>query len=114
MTDKNGVRLRAADMLRHIPGPEGERFHVGLQRGELTVELYVPEGVDRQRPHSRDECYVVTRGSGRFRIGEEIVPFAAGDFLFVPAGVEHRFLEFGESLEAWVIFFGPEGGAEAD
>ncbi len=43
-------------------------------------------------------------------MGDDVTSFEAGDFLFVPAGMEHRFFDFGESLEAWVIFFGPEGG----
>jgi mannose-6-phosphate isomerase-like protein (cupin superfamily) len=106
----DAVRLTRAEMARHIPGPDGARFHVGLCRGQLQVELYIPENEDLQKPHDRDECYVVVAGEGRFQMGDEIVPFGVGDFLFVPAGVEHRFLDFGETLETWVIFYGPEGG----
>ncbi|WP_217492042.1 cupin domain-containing protein [Leisingera sp. JC1] len=108
----DAVRLRPAEMRNSIPGAGGERFHIGLLRGELQVELYVPQNEDLQQPHSRDECYVVIRGSGRFQMGEDTVPFEAGDFLFVPAGMEHRFLDFGSSLETWVIFYGPEGGEQ--
>lgn len=50
------------------------------------------------------------RGEGEVRDGGEVVPFEAGDFLFVPAGVAHRFVDFGESMTTWVIFYGPEGG----
>ena len=103
-------RLTPDDMKSQIPSPDGERFHIGLERVELQVELYVPQNEDLQQPHSRDECYVVIHGSGQFQMGDDIVPFAAGDFLFVPAGMTHRFLDFGESLETWVIFYGPEGG----
>jgi len=110
----DAVRLRPADMRAALPGPEGERFHIGLLRGQLQIELYVPQGEDLQTPHSRDECYVVTRGSGRFQMGDRILPFEAGDFLFVPAGMVHRFLDFGDSLETWVIFYGPEGGEQID
>ncbi len=106
----SAVRLTPEDMARHIPDVAGNRFHVGLERGQLQVEFYVPEGTDAQQPHGRDECYVVIRGSGRFRMRAEEVPFKAGDFLFVPAGVEHRFIDFGDDLATWVIFYGPEGG----
>ena len=106
----DAVRLQPADMRKSIPGPGGERFHIGLMRGELQVELYVPQNEDLQKPHNRDECYVVISGAGRFQMGNETVPFEAGDFLFVPAGMEHRFIDFGDSLETWVIFYGPEGG----
>lgn len=107
---KSAVRLTPEAMAKHIPDEAGNRFHVALERGQLQVELYIPEGEDLQQPHGRDECYVVIHGSGRFQMGEEVVPFKAGDFLFVPAGINHRFLDFGEKLEAWVIFLGPEGG----
>lgn len=105
-----GMRLTVEEMARHIPGPGGERYHVGLERGELVVELYEPIGKDMQQPHTRDECYVVTKGEGVFQMGLEKVPFKPGDFLFVPAGVEHRFLDFDGSMQAWVMFYGPEGG----
>lgn len=106
----DALRLTPEAMAKHIPDEAGNRFHVALERGQLQVELYIPEKEDLQQPHSRDECYVVIRGSGRFQMGEEEVPFKAGDFFFVPAGMPHRFLDFGEKLEAWVIFLGPEGG----
>ena len=105
-----GVRLTPDNMARRIPDEAGNRFHVGLERGQLQVEFYIPHGADLQQLHSRDECYVVIRGSGRFQMGAEVVPFNAGDFLFVPAGMEHRFLDFGDDLATWVIFYGPEGG----
>ena len=108
-SSKGAVRLTPEAMARHIPDAAGNRFHVGLERGQLQVEFYIPEGTDLQEPHNRDECYVVISGSGRFQMGEEVIPFNAGDFLFVPAGMKHRFLDFGEKLETWVIFFGPEG-----
>lgn len=111
MNSSSGVfRLTPEAMAKHIPDEAGNRFHVGLERGQLQVELYIPEGQDLQQPHDRDECYVVIHGSGQFQMGEEVVPFKAGDFLFVPAGTPHRFLDFGEKLETWVIFLGPEGG----
>lgn len=109
---KDAIKLRPEDMKAKIPGPNGERFHIGLLRGELKIELYVPQNEDFQQPHTQDECYVVIKGSGKFQMGDETTPFEAGDFLFVPAGMEHRFFDFGESLEAWVIFYGPEGGSK--
>lgn len=111
---KGAVRLTPEAMAKHIPDVAGNRFHVALERGQLQVELYIPEREDLQGPHDRDECYVVIKGSGRFQMGEEEVPFKAGDFLFVPAGMKHRFLDFGEKLETWVIFLGPEGGEFSD
>ncbi len=39
--------------------------------------------------------------------------FGPGDFLFAPAGVSHRFEEFGADLVVWVLFYGPEVGEHA-
>ena len=78
--------------------------------GSLTVEIYKPEKFDLQTPHSRDEVYVIISGSGEFLNGEVRTTFAPGDFLFVPAGVDHRFQNFTEDFATWVIFYGPEGG----
>lgn len=69
--------------------------------------LFAPEGEDRQTPHTQDEFYIVVSGSGSFRRGDETVPFVAGDVLFVPAGVAHRFESFSDDFQTWVIFFGP-------
>jgi hypothetical protein len=30
--------------------------------------------------------------------------------LFVPAGIEHRFIKFTEDFVTWVVFYGPKGG----
>ncbi|MEM8848319.1 MAG: cupin domain-containing protein, partial [Bacteroidota bacterium] len=69
-----------------------------------------PNQVDLQEPHSRDEVYVIISGTGEFLIRDKRYTFAPGDFLFVPAGVEHRFENFTEDFATWVLFYGPEGG----
>jgi Cupin domain len=63
-----------------------------------------------REPHDQDEAYIVASGSGMFRRGEERIPFQPGDFLFAAAGVPHRFEEFTDDFQTWVIFFGPKGG----
>ena len=102
-----------AAALALLPGASGARFVKVLEHGSLLVESYAPRGRDPQRPHTRDEVYVVVAGGGHFRNGERRHPFGPGDLLFVPAGVEHRFEEFTEDLVVWVIFYGPEGGERA-
>jgi mannose-6-phosphate isomerase-like protein (cupin superfamily) len=103
-------KITVAEALARLPGARGERFAAVIERGSLTVEIYAPRGDDPQEPHTRDEVYVVVRGSGEFINGPSREPFGPGDFLFVPAGVEHRFINFTEDLALWVIFYGPEGG----
>ncbi len=103
-----------AGTIRRVPAGSANPFAVALQRGQLYVELYCPQGEDRQAPHSRDECYFVVDGTGTFVCGDERVSVGPGDFLFVPAGMVHRFEDFGERLRTWVLFYGPEGGEEQE
>lgn len=88
------------------------RFVQLFQHGSLQVEFYKPIKIDFQPPHTRDETYVVVSGSGEFVNGGERQPFEAGEVLFVPAGVEHRFEDFTDDFATWVFFYGPEGGEE--
>lgn len=104
------------EMRARLPTPEGRRYAIALEHGTLEAGVYAPRGSDPQEPHDRDEVYVVMRGSGTFRTGrggERSAPFGPGDLLFVPAGVSHRFEDFTDDLELWVMFYGPEGGEAA-
>jgi mannose-6-phosphate isomerase-like protein (cupin superfamily) len=105
-------RMTVANALDALSGHD-EPFRELFRHGSLTVEVYRPEGVDTQQPHSRDEICVVAAGSGWFVSAETRRPFEAGEVLFVPAGVVHRFEDFSDDFATWVFFYGPEGG-EAD
>jgi mannose-6-phosphate isomerase-like protein (cupin superfamily) len=76
----------------------------------MELGFYRPRGTDPQQPHSQDEIYIVQTGSGYFVCGEERKAFEAGEALFVPAGVVHRFEDFSDDFAAWVVFYGPGGG----
>lgn len=102
--------LTVAQGLGRIPDPSGDPYAVLLEHGTLELGLYAPRGIDPQSPHTRDEVYVVVRGSGWFVNGPDRHRFAAGDALFVPAGQVHRFEDFTEDLVVWVMFYGPAGG----
>ncbi len=81
-----------------------------FEHGTLQVKMYRPARQDLQKPHTRDEIYVIAKGGGIFVNGGERHTFQAGDVLFVPAGVTHRFEQFSEDFCTWVMFYGPEGG----
>jgi mannose-6-phosphate isomerase-like protein (cupin superfamily) len=85
-------------------------YSVALRRGTLELGYYTPVGADHQQPHEQDEVYVIVSGRGSFLNGGVVTDFAPGDALFVPAGVEHRFLDFTDDTQMWVIFYGPAGG----
>jgi mannose-6-phosphate isomerase-like protein (cupin superfamily) len=92
------------------PPPPGNLAVPVFSHGSLEVELYLPVGVDRQKPHDRDEVYFVARGSGQFFDGDVQRPVAERSFLFVAAGQPHRFEHFTPDFAVWVMFFGPQGG----
>lgn len=106
------MHLTPSQAFRALDG-SASPFRVLFEHGSLQVEVYRPDRVDLQEPHSRDEVYVVISGSGTFINGDVRHPFGPGDFLFVPAGVEHRFVDFTEDFATWVLFYGPEGGEAA-
>ena len=101
--------LAPARALEHLR-ESGREFIELFAHGSLVVEVYRPDGVDRQTPHTRDEVYVVLSGSGWFVNGARRHRFEPGQVLFVPAGVEHRFEDFTPDFATWVFFYGPEGG----
>ena len=104
------TRTTLAEMLAKIPGPNGERYAVGMERGSLRLLVYAPRGNDPQTPHQQDEVYIVVKGTGTFFDGKQRIPFEPNDILFVPAGAEHRFENFSDDFVAWVVFYGPKGG----
>ena len=103
-------RITLQEAAALLPTPEGKRSVALFEHGTLQVKLYAPRGSDPQSPHTRDEIYVIARGAGWFVHGEARHRFAPNDVLFVPAGAVHRFEQFSDDFEAWVFFYGPEGG----
>ena len=103
-------RVTLAEALARLPGAAGERYASVIEYGTLTVEIYAPRGTDPQMPHTRDEVYVVMAGSGWFVNGPDRHRFGAGDVLFVPANVPHRFEEFSDDLAVWAVFCSPQKG----
>lgn len=95
---------------RMAPIPAGRRSPLLFEHGSMQVRFYAPRGNDPQTPHEQDEIYVVWQGCGWFVNGESRTRFGPGDVLFVQAGTTHRFEEFSDDLELWVMFYGPRGG----
>lgn len=88
-------------------------YHEFLRVPALSGGLYVLDagGTDPQSPHGEDEVYVVMDGRAEIAVGGEVRPVAAGTVVYVPAGVEHRFLNIAERLLVLVFFAPPEGSA---
>jgi mannose-6-phosphate isomerase-like protein (cupin superfamily) len=102
--------IRFTDAQQSIPGPDGERSVLVLQRGTLDVKLSLPVPPNQQTPHGQDEIYAVIRGRGVLVHDGKREPFESGDLLFVAAGTEHHYEDFTEDLALWRIFYGRSGG----
>ena len=105
-----GERHTVAKALERAADSDDMAYGVLLRHGTMELGFYKPDGIDPQQPHSQDEIYIVQSGSGTFVCGGERRAFEPGEALFVPAGVEHRFVDFSEDFSAWVVFYGPDGG----
>jgi mannose-6-phosphate isomerase-like protein (cupin superfamily) len=91
------------------------RPYLEFQRSpDLSTGLYVlpAGGVDRQRPHTEDEIYIVLAGRAAFTAGDETADVGPDDVLFVPAGIPHRFHDIREDLRLLVLF-GPAEDSRA-
>lgn len=108
-----GAAIGWRSALTRLPTPAGKRFVATFEHGTLLLELYAPRGRDPQKPHTRDELYVVIAGRGMFFCDGARTAFETGDALFAPAGAVHRFEDFSDDLAVWVMFYGPEGGEAA-
>jgi mannose-6-phosphate isomerase-like protein (cupin superfamily) len=106
-------QIRLSEARNAIPTKDGKAFALQFEHGSLQVEIYSPKGADPQKPHSRDELYVVVSGTGWFVIEGQRLQFAPGDALFAAAGEAHRFEDFSADFVVWVMFYGPEGGEHA-
>jgi len=110
MTVVPSAQVGLADALAKLPTFDGEHSIQVFERGNVRVKLYEPPGQDPQTPHRQDELYFVARGSGVFWDGADRRPVEAGAFLFMGAGMPHRFENFTEDFAVWVVYFGPDGG----
>lgn len=101
------------EAIKQLSTETSRKFTVMLQHGSMQIEYFAPEKVDTQTPHKQDELYIIVSGHSQFYRNGEIVECKTGDVLFVPAGMDHRFINFSNDFATWVIFYGPNGGEKS-
>lgn len=81
-----------------------------LRRRGMSVGLYVlpVDGTDQQHPHASDEVYVILRGRGTLRVGDQDHQVRPGSVMSVDHGEDHRFTDITEDLHVLVIFAPPD------
>ena len=79
---------------------------------DVTVLVVESEGSGKGpclHVHPYGELFVVHQGRARYEVGDESVEAGAGDVLFAPAGVPHRFVTLSEGpFRATDIHLSPE------
>lgn len=102
--------MRAFDLVELLASHrKGNQLYTEFLRvPEMSVGIYVlpAEGTDPQHPHTEDELYYVASGRGSIVVEGERQPVTAGSLVFVPANVEHRFMDIEEELVV-LVFFAP-------
>lgn len=105
-------KVSLLDAIEQLKKEVEKPFTVLMKHGTMSVEYFAPQKIDSQTAHSQDELYVIVRGHGQFNRDGEILECKAGDVLFVPAGMQHRFLNFTDDFATWVVFYGKDGGED--
>lgn len=106
----NNYLASLEEAVERLKSEPEKKFTVLMKHGTMQVEYFAPEFTDTQTPHTQDEIYVIASGSSSFYRDGEIIECKKGNVLFVPAGMEHRFMNFTDDFATWVIFYGPDGG----
>jgi mannose-6-phosphate isomerase-like protein (cupin superfamily) len=88
---------------------EGLTSHILLEEGdapggELSITWVDVEPGGEQKPHSHgpQQVYVITRGTGRMRVGEEESEVSEGQMVFIPPDTEHGILNTGDGVLTYI------------
>jgi quercetin dioxygenase-like cupin family protein len=105
------VKTVSLEDIEPIPLPGGSWSKMVLNgkslegnSASLGYSVFTPGCVTAMVAHETEEVAYVVAGSGELRLDDESVPFAAGQGLFVPAGVWHAVANTGG--EDVVMVFG--------
>jgi mannose-6-phosphate isomerase-like protein (cupin superfamily) len=113
------AQVSVQEALAKLPLPATEKWKHGvfdvevMQHGTMSTILYAPQVEDFQTQHEQDELYFVVSGTSELVRDGERLRVSAGDALFVPARMPHRFEHFSKDFVTWAVFWGPAGGEKA-
>jgi mannose-6-phosphate isomerase-like protein (cupin superfamily) len=104
--DRTPLSISLADA-RALPWKRGRSAEAFVD-GDLEIRFTPRPTSGPQKPHTRDEVYIVAAGSGVYRVGDRVTQVGAGDMCFAAAHAEHGFENFSDDFAIWIIFYGPE------
>jgi mannose-6-phosphate isomerase-like protein (cupin superfamily) len=100
VSDLSSAPTREVDgLVSHILLEEGD-----APGGELSVTWVDVEPGSEQKPHSHgpQQVYVITRGGGRMRVGDDERDVRAGHLVFIPPNTEHGIVNTGDEVLTYV------------
>jgi mannose-6-phosphate isomerase-like protein (cupin superfamily) len=98
--DLSSATTREVDgLVSHILLEEGD-----APGGELSVTWVDVEPGSEQKPHSHapQQVYVITRGTGRMKVGDDERDVGAGHMVFIPPNTEHGIVNTGDEVLTYV------------
>ena len=104
------VRTVRLDGVEAIPLPQGSwskklltRTTAGAEKCMLGVSNFKPGTVTSFLVHEEEELVYVVTGRGKIRLTDCDIPYAAGDGIYIPAGVPHAVVNDSEE-EVMMVF----------
>ena len=97
MTSRHPQVLRRSDWATHEALWKGRLEGHQLGTG-VTVLFYATDEIGAGpvlHLHPYDEIFILREGRARFTVGDERFEVAAGDIVFGPAGIPHKFVNLG-------------------
>lgn len=91
--------FRAVPETDHAPGDEEGGIHWVMGRFDPHY-------------HEADEYWLVHKGSGRIKIGDEVHEFKAGDIICIERGQVHDIVGLYETVEGFWFIPSPAAGSE--
>ena len=98
--DLSSATKREVDgLVSHILLEEGD-----APGGELSVTWVDVEPGSEQKPHSHgpQQVYVIIRGTGRMKVGDDERDVGAGHMVFIPPNTEHGIVNTGDEVLTYV------------
>jgi mannose-6-phosphate isomerase-like protein (cupin superfamily) len=95
----NAPKRELEGLVSHILLEEGD-----APGGELSITWVDVEPGAQQPPHSHgpQQVYVITRGSGRMRVGNDEHDVTTGHLVFIPPDTEHGIVNTGSETLTYV------------
>ncbi|MDQ4068919.1 MAG: cupin domain-containing protein [Actinomycetota bacterium] len=108
----DGARRWSLGELREHHAAHRRAYDEVLRVEALSAGLYrLGVGAsDQQAPHQEDEVYVVLAGRGSIDLEGDRARVSPGTVVYVPKGMQHRFVDITEDLDVLVVFAPPESG----